>query len=94
MEEFEVLRGQEWHRVISFQASAEVIEAWETASFGGPIERVAHEDDHPRYVEHVGEGVQKAGDRATSGAEGSAQFAVVITQDDEPIVHIGVIKVN
>lgn len=85
-------RGQSWHAVVTFQAAKSEIDAWERASFGNPIETRAYKDDTRRYAEHVGEGVQKEGDRATSWATDSGHAAVVISQDDRPIVHVGVVE--
>lgn len=88
--ELDPIGDQEWRAVVEFIGEPAVIEAWVEESFPSGIASRAYKDDMAQYAGFVGEGVQKKGDRIASGTHEGAQFVVVVGQQAQPVVHVGV----
>lgn len=85
------LRGDEaWSAVVTFRGSSDEVEAWVEENFPSGIDSEAYKDDMAAFVERLGAGVQKKGDRIVEGVEGSVAYLVVVGQGEAPEVHVAV----
>ncbi|APX33959.1 hypothetical protein BH708_15990 [Brachybacterium sp. P6-10-X1] len=85
------IRGDEqWSKTVIFTRDAARIEDWIDTAFEGGITSRAQADDEEEPATRLGTGVQKKGDRVTSGTHGPHAYVVVVGQQDRPTVHVGV----
>lgn len=57
-------------------------------NFPGDIDSPAKSDDLQVVVAQLGEGVQRRGDHVARGAHEPIDFVVVVSQEEEPTVHV------
>lgn len=85
------IRGDEqWSKTITFTGDETRIEEWIDKAFDDGIPSRAQDDDEDEPAARLGAGVQKKGDRVTSGTSGPHAYVVVVGQQDRPTVHVGV----
>ena len=83
------LEGTEkWSNVVTFSGPSDEVEAWVTDNYPNGIGSTAYKDDMAEYVERLGTGVQKEGDRIASGSDGAITTLVVVGQGETPEVHV------
>lgn len=77
-----------WDPIITFSGPAPTIENWVKENFPGGLDSRAESDDLQVVVAQLGEGVQRRGDRVARGAHEPIDFVVVVSQEEEPTVHV------
>lgn len=92
MKNLEPIGDQQWRGVVVFSGESALIENWVDENFASGIQSTAYKDDMATYAEFLGEGVQKEGDRITEGAHESVQYVVIVGQETQPVVHVGVAR--